>query len=226
MKQSKLNVLAMHERVLTYFNDHAAIWQSVQPIAVQVAALNTSVVNRWTALVGQQIRTSGATLAKSKAQKAAVETVLRLALFANSYALAYHDTNLYAQTARSRRYLLNLPDDQMLAALTQMLNVMEPVQAVLVPYGVTPGDFTAARDEVAYAQSLRNAARSAIDARKTAGSGIKAEEQAGRQALQIIDRAIHFFDRTQPGFVTGYHHARKIIHEGVRHRNDTATAED
>ena len=217
MKQTKLNVLAMHERVLTFLKKNDSIWQSFEPMLPQVDALRESVERRRQALAGQQVQTQGATTAKSDAQLAAIDQLLRISKFANAYALAIHNTELYAQTMRSRSYLRGLPDDQALAVLRQMHGAIEPYLADLQPYGVTPAQLTEASQAIDKAQELRNAPRSVVDTRKTAGSSIPAQEQAGRQALKVMDKTIHFFDDTHPKFVAGYRNARIIIDDGVRH---------
>ncbi|RYD53581.1 MAG: hypothetical protein EOP52_05455 [Sphingobacteriales bacterium] len=211
MTQDRLNVLAMHERVLDFLNRHVSIWSSFQPIADQVVVLQNTITARRSALVQQQVQTEGITDRKKDAYRTAINSVLRITKFANSHALANHDTDLYAQTKRSRTYLRELPDDQSLAVLVQMLDAVDAQLPVLQPYGITAMDMANARMDVANAQALRNAPRSVIDTRKTAGSGVGEHQRAGQRALRIIDRTIHFFDATQPQFVTGYRNARIVI---------------
>lgn len=217
MKQTRLNALARDERLLTYLTQNKAIWQSFGPFSDQVTALQKTVDNRRAALSGQQVQTEGVTAAKGDAHKSAIDATLRIARFAASYALAHHDTDLYAQAARSRTYLLRLPDDQSIAVMRQMLDAIAPKIALLKDYGIRHEELEDAQKKIDDAEALRNAPRSVIDTRVVSGKSLAPEERLARYAIKIMDNAIHFFDYTEPKFVAGYWQAHIIIDEGGRH---------
>lgn len=224
MKQNRLNALARDERLLTYLTKNKAIWQSFRPFADQVSALQQTVANRRAALSGQQVQTEGVTTAKGDAHKSAIDATLRIARFAASYALAHHDTDLYAQAARSRTYLLRLPDDQSIAVMRQMLDAIAPKMERLEDYGIRPEDLDNARKKIEEAEALRNAPRSVIDTRVVSGKSLAPEERLARHTIKIMDNAIHFFDYTEPKFVAGYWQAHIIIDEGGRHEDNPPAA--
>lgn len=211
MNRKSLNLLETHERSYKFLMDNAAIWNAYKPMTKPVKDLETAIQTRRAALMGQQQQSEGATKGKQDAQQKAATAVVSLAKFANAYAMANHDTDLYAQTRRSKSYLMELPDAQGVAVMRQMLKSIKPQVEALADYGVTPEDFMKAEQLVAVAEAALSAPRSVVDEKKTAGQNIPAAERLGSSALTFIDRVIHYFEKTNPDFVKTYRNSRVKI---------------
>lgn len=211
MNQEQQNTLETHERTHEFLTRNTVIWNKYTPLTNPVRDLGTSIQDRKKAATTQQTKTEGATAGKNNAHKKAIETVVWISNLANAYALATNNTDLYAQTARSKSYIRQLPDEQGVAVMKQMLAAITPHMTPLVPYGISAADLTAAQNAVAAADTQLTAPRTVVDSKKTAGQGIAPAERTGRASLKLIDKLILYFEKTNPEFVRNYFNTRVKI---------------
>jgi len=217
MNQKQQNRLMMNKTVSTVNKTNVAVWMGLKAFGFAQEALLASIFNRDKAAQTQSGTSTGTTLDKKQNTENAIDAVLKVARNTAAYAVSASDQALFASMNYSKSHFVNLPDNEQVASLAEIMKQVKVALPNLDNYGVTSENIMYADFLVKQIGDAITSPRDMIDAQSSATISVVNEEAASRKALSIMDRLIHNFSDDAADYVRQYRQARIIIDSGIRH---------
>ncbi len=217
MTRRQTDYIRMADAVLSLLDQHPAAWENNDPFINSVEALRTARAAASEAGVGQRAGSGGVTQERDDLADVAIEQVLRLAGFAQAYALDKHDKVLYERMRVRESALDRMPDNELQDALTDISQRIAALPAAAVaPYGLTGKAQESLAKAVAAHKDALGTPRATIAERKVHTDAVKTAMKQMRVTFKKMDRLAPLFDTDAPDFVSAYKTARIVIPTGSR----------
>ena len=217
MIQKDENYLSMASTAVKVLEANEAVWSGNGPVADCVNNIKEDITSVKDAQKGGQSVSTGAAIDKEIAGDKAIERAVRLSGLTQAYALGKDDHTLNDQMKVSFTGLDRLPDNVLSPALTRLYDTMYGLGSALVPFGVTPDELAAFKNDIDVFDGIKSNPRVIITERKGHNASIPVLLREIRASFYKLDRLVKIWETTNSKFVTDYQNARIIIDLGTRH---------
>lgn len=211
MRQADTAYLTMVSATLKVLAANEDAWKDNKPAARQVAAIRAGYAALSNAQQAANTVTTGVTEDKEAAGDAAIKLAVKLAGYAQAYALENKNMTLYEQMRVNFTMLDRLPDETLAQRLTDLYLRLSKLGEPAEEYGVTAKALEKLKRSIDLFDNMKSEPRLIITDRKGHNQTVPQLIRGLRLAYKILDKLMKGIEEEHPKLARDYYNARPVI---------------